>query len=157
MYELPFRVTEELKSPEMAPGSPNLSPAYVPAVVPISSLIGGGCPRPLAKPPVARGPRRQDQQPVCLRRRPFVGCCRLSDPCRQTCNAAGRGDGQHLPSCEFFEIMHGHSTPFYQITWHDIPADLLVVGMTTRDRWAHMLAVSLRSLSEYGSHELPSD
>jgi hypothetical protein len=53
--------------------------------------------------------------------------------------------------------MHGYSIPFYQITWHDVPADLLVVGMTTRDHWAHMLAVSLRSLSKHGTHKSPSD
>jgi len=33
----------------------------------------------------------------------------------------------------------------------------LVVGMTGWDSWAHMLAVSLRSLSKHGTHESSSD
>jgi hypothetical protein len=33
----------------------------------------------------------------------------------------------------------------------------LVVGMTRRDWWAYMLAVSLRSLSKHGTHKSPSD
>jgi hypothetical protein len=33
----------------------------------------------------------------------------------------------------------------------------LVVGMTKRDCWAYMLAVSLRSLSKHGTHKSPLD